>query len=66
MRGTECCTIPEKGIFFQGINVRVQGSDTVGMTIHGVANTRDGISKVCHIGIGGIQLRTVNRIFTGL
>ncbi|GDU51495.1 hypothetical protein ExPUPEC61_02194 [Escherichia coli] len=26
--GAECCAIPEQGIFFQGINVRVQSSDT--------------------------------------
>ena len=56
MRSTECSAIPEQGIFFQSINVRVQSGDTGGMAIYGVANTRDGISKVCHIGIGSIQL----------
>ena len=58
--GAECCAIPEQGIFFQGINVRVQSSDTASVCSYIGGISRNIRSVSGDIGSVGCNIRGVS------
>lgn len=47
--GAECCAIPEQGIFFQGINVRVQSSELTQVAPPGVTAHVVDVAKMIRV-----------------